>query len=75
MPLIRCSCHGQEAHQVQGQPVVGEDDDEEDEVHEEVQHVGDELQVEHVDALVLPATLHVVVDHRQAVLDEDGHHD
>ena len=39
------------SHEVQRQAVVREDDDKKDAVHEEVQHVGDELQVEYVDAL------------------------
>jgi len=41
----------QAAHQVQRQAVVGEHDDEEDEVHEQVQHVGHQLRVKHPRAL------------------------
>ncbi len=52
------------------QPEVGEDNYEEDEVHKEVQHVREELQVEDVDALLLPAALQPGVDHRQGVLEE-----
>ena len=58
------------AHQVDWEPKVGEDNHEEDEVHEEVQHVGEELQVEDVDALVLPAALQPGVNHGQGVLEE-----
>ena len=38
-------------HQVQRQAIVREDDDEEDDVDEQVQHVRQQLQVEHVHAL------------------------
>jgi len=47
------------ARQVQRQAVVGEDNEEEDDVDAQVQQVGDELQVEHVRALALPAALQV----------------
>ena len=52
-------------YQVQWEAVVGEHDDEEDDVHQEVQHVGHQLQVEHVHALQeavdLAETCHVLV--------------
>ncbi len=40
-----------QTYQVEREAVVGEHDDEEDDVHQEVQHVGHQLQVEHVHAL------------------------
>lgn len=36
---------------MKGQPIVGENDDEEDQVDAEMQHVRQELQVEHIDSL------------------------
>ena len=59
------SCRG--LHQVEGQRVVGEHDDEEEEVDHQVQQVGDQLQVEHVDALALPPPLAPHVVHGQPV--------
>lgn len=56
------------AHQVQRQAIVREHDDEEGEVDEEVQHVRQQLQVEHVHALRLPAPLRARVHRRQRVL-------
>ena len=44
-------------HQVHREAKVGEDDDEENEVHHQVQHVCEQLQVEHIHALLLPAAL------------------
>ena len=60
---------------MQGQAIVGEDDDEKDEVDGEVEHVGDELQVEDIDALLLPTALHVVVDGGQHIFDEGADND
>ena len=62
--------YGRAPHQVHREPKVGEDDDEEDKVHDQVQHVSEELQVEHVNTLVLPATLQPGIDHGQCVFEE-----
>ena len=61
---------GTAAHQVEWQAVVGKGDGEEHQVHEEVEQICEELQVEDVDALLLPAPLHVGVDAGQHVLDK-----
>ncbi len=66
---MACMCEDG-SHQVERQAIVGEDDDKEDQVDEQVKHVSHELQVEHIDSLVLPAPFHVVVNHRQHVLEE-----
>ena len=44
-------------HQVHREAKVGEDDDEENEVYNQVQHVCEQLQVEHIHTLLLPAAL------------------
>lgn len=61
-----------QAHQVKGQAIVAEDDDEEHKVDTQVQHVCHELQVEDIDALVLPAALHVRIEHGEYILEEGG---
>ena len=63
VPLIRLELEDGLSHQVEGQAIIGEDDDKEDDVDQQVQHVCDQLQVEDIDALVLPASLHVIVHH------------
>ena len=55
---------------MEGQAIVGEDNDEEDQIDQQVQHVCHKLQVEDIDSLVLPSALPVVVYHRQRVLEE-----
>ena len=64
---------GTQAHQVQGQAIVGEDNDKKYEVDQQVQHISDQLQVENIDTLVLPPPFHVVVNHGQHVLKEGRH--
>jgi hypothetical protein len=68
-PPLRATAR-QRAHQVQRQAVVCEHDDEEYAVHEEVQHVLEQLQVEHGAALAVPAALERRVRHGQQVLGE-----
>ena len=57
--------------EVQREPVVGEDEQEEDAVDKEVQEVGDQLEVEDVGALGLPPPLEAEIDHGHDVLEEE----
>ena len=41
----------QYAHQVKWKPIVGEDNDKEDQVYTEMQHVCQELKIEYIDSL------------------------
>ena len=61
---------GTAAHQVEWQAVVGKGNGEEHQVDKQVEQICEKLQVEDVDALLLPAPLHVVVNAGQHVLDE-----
>mmetsp|Transcript_31223 Transcript_31223/g.78158 ORF Transcript_31223/g.78158 Transcript_31223/m.78158 type:complete len:263 (-) Transcript_31223:239-1027(-) len=53
--------------------VVGKDDEEEHEVHEEVQEVGDKVEVEDVRPLIVPPPVQPPVHGEDGVLDRRGH--
>ena len=66
--------HVQVAHQVHGQAVVREDDEEEGEVDEQMHEIRHELEIKHECALVIPPPVHPVVDSGDEVPRARGAH-
>mmetsp|Transcript_17113 Transcript_17113/g.51200 ORF Transcript_17113/g.51200 Transcript_17113/m.51200 type:complete len:216 (-) Transcript_17113:622-1269(-) len=61
-------CPVQVPHQVERQSVVGEHDDEEHQVDKQMEHISDELQIEHVGPFAFPPPLQRRVHHRKSIL-------
>ena len=64
----------QVAHDVQRQSVVRADEHEEGEVHEHVEEIGYQFEVEQVDSLVVPPAAQAQIVDVQRVLGESGAH-
>ena len=60
-------------YEVQREPIVCEDKQEEDAVDEQVKEVSDQLEVEDVGGLGLPPPLEAQVNHRHNILEEELH--
>lgn len=61
---------------MEGQTVIGADDDEEDQITDEPQQIRQKVEVEQPDVFVVPSPLHALLHAQNDVLEEEGaHHD